>query len=212
MNSISRNATVALAPPIALALQSNFGSVERWIDAVTELIDAHASAGGEVRLDFDPQTGLLRNHWAPHGDAPGDPRVNLLAIALPAPSAGFLAYLDWARAYQRYQDAVHAASERFAAHGTSGALLLDVRRAGVFEAATTMLPGAAWRDPATVAAWAGALPTDSPVLVYCVYGHEVGRVTALRLQALGVNARFLVGGIDAWQSAGRATTSKGAPS
>ena len=55
-------------------------------------------------------------------------------------------------------------------------------------------------------------PTDRPVLVYCAYGHEVGRVTAMRLQALGVNARFLVGGIDEWQRAGRATAAKPAAS
>ena len=53
--------------------------------------------------------------------------------------------------------------------------------------------------------WAPHLAVDRPVLVYCVYGHEVGSVTAMRLQALGVNARFLVGGIDTWQRAGRAT-------
>jgi len=37
--------------------------------------------------------------------------------------------------------------------------------------------------------------------VYCVYGHEVGRSTALRLRAQGINARFLKGGIDEWQKA-----------
>jgi superoxide dismutase, Fe-Mn family len=44
--------------------------------------------------------------------------------------------------------------------------------------------------------------------VYCVYGHEVGRVTALRLQAAGLKARYLVGGIDAWQAAGRPLVDK----
>jgi Fe-Mn family superoxide dismutase len=103
---------------------------------------------------------------------------------------------------------VHAASDRLAARDTAGALVLDVRRAGVFATAPTMLPGATWHDPAAVGAWAPRLPVDRPVLVYCVYGHEVGRVTAMRLRALGVNARFLVGGIDAWQRAGRATAAK----
>jgi len=46
--------------------------------------------------------------------------------------------------------------------------------------------------------------------VYCVYGHEVGRVTAMRLRALGVSARFLEGGIDGWQAAGLPTVAKGA--
>jgi Fe-Mn family superoxide dismutase len=41
------------------------------------------------------------------------------------------------------------------------------------------------------------------VLVYCVYGHEVGRSTAMRLRAGGLNARYLGGGIDGWQTEGR---------
>jgi Fe-Mn family superoxide dismutase len=43
------------------------------------------------------------------------------------------------------------------------------------------------------------------VVVYCVYGHEVGRATAMRLRAAGVNARYLRGGIDGWVSAARPT-------
>ena len=64
-------------------------------------------------------------------------------------------------------------------------------------------PGAIWRDPAAVASWAHDVPRDKEVVVYCVYGHEVGRATALRLRAQGVEARFLRGGIDGWQAAGR---------
>jgi Fe-Mn family superoxide dismutase len=46
------------------------------------------------------------------------------------------------------------------------------------------------------------LPSDREIVVSCVYGHEVGRTTALRLRAAGLNARFLRGGIDGWQAAG----------
>jgi len=53
------------------------------------------------------------------------------------------------------------------------------------------------------------LPDNKANVVYCVYGHEVGRATALRLRAQGVNARFLRGGIDAWQAAGRPIDPKG---
>jgi Fe-Mn family superoxide dismutase len=52
------------------------------------------------------------------------------------------------------------------------------------------------------------LPQGKPVIVYCVYGHEVGRATAMRLRAAGVDARFLQGGIDAWKAAGRPLASK----
>jgi Fe-Mn family superoxide dismutase len=88
------------------------------------------------------------------------------------------------------------------------AVLIDVRRSTVFEKATTMIPHATWRDPAKVAEWAAELPAGKPVVVYCIYGHEVGRSTAMQLNARGINATFLAGGIDAWQTAGHAVVTK----
>jgi Fe-Mn family superoxide dismutase len=35
-----------------------------------------------------------------------------------------------------------------------------------------------------------------------VYGHEVGRATAMKLRAAGIRARFLRGGFDGWKAAG----------
>ena len=118
--------------------------------------------------------------------------------------------IRWKQVYARYQQAVHAASEPFGAtqDEIAGSLLLDVRRAGVFEQATALLPGARWFDPAGVGSWAAELPPDRDVVVYCVYGHEVGRTTAMRLRAAGLNARYLLGGIDAWQAAGRPLEAK----
>jgi Fe-Mn family superoxide dismutase len=68
------------------------------------------------------------------------------------------------------------------------------------------------RDPASVRAWAGDIAKDQEIVVYCVYGHEVGRATALRLRAAGLRARFLRGGIDGWQAAGLPTRLKEAES
>ena len=82
-------------------------------------------------------------------------------------------------------------------------MLLDVRRAGVFEQATAMIPGASWFDPSAVDRWASELPEGRSVVVYCVYGHEVGRSTAMRLRAMGLDARYLRGGFDGWQAGGR---------
>jgi len=117
----------------------------------------------------------------------------------------FMANIDWAQVYERYQGAVHGASELFGADQDelADAEVLDVRRVGMFEKAEALIPGASWRDPASVDAWAGDVPRDKQIVVYCVYGHEVGRATALRLRARGVEARFLRGGIDGWQAAGR---------
>jgi Fe-Mn family superoxide dismutase len=85
-----------------------------------------------------------------------------------------------------------------------GALVLDVRRAPTYAAASTRLVDAQWKDPATVDTWVLDLPTDRDVVVYCVYGHEVSQSTAMRLRAAGLNARYLSGGIDGWQAAGLA--------
>ena len=203
---------VTMEPAMRLALDASFGSFDRWRGAVKAL--GQAGAARWLLLAFDPQAGhLINQRVGPEGPAP-DRGVPLLALDLQAADveAG-LAGIDWAAAYRRYQDAVHAASEPFGAAHTAvaGALLLDVRRAGVFEQARSMIPGAQWRDPSAVAAWAGQLPRDRALVVYCVYGHEVGRATALRLRAAGLDARYLGGGIDGWQAAGRPVVAKPDP-
>ena len=83
-----------------------------------------------------------------------------------------------------------------------GVPLLDVRRAATYATASSRIGGAHWRDPAAVATWAGELTPGAPVVVYCVHGHEVSRGVALQLRAAGIEARFLRGGIEAWQAAG----------
>jgi Fe-Mn family superoxide dismutase len=54
------------------------------------------------------------------------------------------------------------------------------------------------------------LPADREVIVHCVCGHEVGRATAMRLRAAGLNARYLRGGIVVWRAAGQTLNPKGA--
>ena len=209
MNDAIQSPPAGLAPAMALALSANFGSVAQWRESFLALAQGHADRGGRLDLVFAPRAGTLRNRWrATASDADA---TTLLALPLPADAPAFVDAIDWPLAYERYQHAVHAASVPFAAaHADlAGALVLDVRRAGVFAAASTMLPGAAWRDPVAVAEWSAQLPADREVIVYCVYGHEVGRATAMRLRARGLNARYLEGGIDAWQRDGQPTVPKG---
>lgn len=88
-------------------------------------------------------------------------------------------------------------------------LLLDVRRAAVFEQTNSLIQGAAWRDPSTLSDWEPLLPpAPGTVVVYCVHGHQVSQDCASRLRALGRDARFLEGGIEAWQLAGGALMAK----
>ena len=217
----------ARVPAMTLALEANFGSVDRWRSAFTALSEAPGHASGWLLLTFMPGDGSLINEWAADPTYAIAGGVPLLALDLGRRSArldggdgapgfveAFVDDIDWAAVYERYQHAVHEASEPFGADQDElgDAFLLDVRRAGMFEKAEALIPGAEWRDPAAVSAWSGDIPADREVVVYCIYGHEVGRATTLRLRAQGVPARYLRGGIDGWQSAGRPLEPKEASS
>ena len=212
-----------MEPAMKLALDANFGSVERWRDEFVAMGKALGGGSGWVLLVFQPREGTLVNQWAAdhtHALAGGVPIMALdmyehayhmdLGAAAGTYVDAFMVNIDWARVYLRYQQAVHAASESLGAarEDAAGALLLGVRRAGVFEGASAMIPGARWCDPGAVSTWAAELPRDREVVVYCVYGHEVGRSTAMRLRAAGVKARYLEGGIDGWKTAGRPLVDK----
>ena len=216
-----------MEPAMTLALTANFGSVERWREEFVAMGKAQGGGSGWVLLMFQPREGTLVNQWAAdhtHALVGGVPILALdmyehsyhmdFGAAAGAYVDAFMDNIHWANVYAHYQTAVHDASEPFgAAHGdVAGSLVLDVRRAGVFEQAASLIPGAQWRDPAGVGNWSSELPTDREVIVYCVYGHEVGRATAMRLRASGVKARYLRGGIDGWKAAGQTLNPKGATS
>lgn len=216
-----------MTPAMELALQANFGSLARWREEFVAMGKALGGGSGWVLLVFQPRDGTLVNQWAAdhaHALAGGIPLLALdmyehayhmdFGAAAGSYVDAFMENIDWAKAYARYQLAVHGASEPFGAaqDEIAGAVVVDVRRSGVFNDAASRLCGAAWRDPAAVDRWASDLPSDREVVVYCVYGHEVGRATALRLRAAGLRARYLRGGIDGWQAAGLAVEPKGAAS
>jgi len=207
-----------MAPAMALALQASFGSVERWREEFVSMGKALGGGSGWVLMTFQPREGTLVNQWAAdhtHAVAGGVPVLALdmyehayhrdFGAAAGQYVDAFMDNIHWGKVYEGYQRAVEGASDGLAAtqDDLAGAHLLDVRRAGVYAQAHTVIPGARWRDPRSVASWSCTLPTGEPVVVYCVYGHEVGRSTAMQLRAAGIDARFLRGGIDGWQAAGR---------
>ena len=220
-----------MAPAMALALTASFASTERWREEFVAMGKALGGGSGWVLLTFSPREGALVNSWASdhaHAVAGGVPILALdmyehayhmdFGANAGAYVDAFMENINWAAVYARYQHAVHGVGEEFlvtqagllaSLQGTSGAALFDVRRAGVYAQAKQVLPGAQWRDPATVSQWSADLPPDSEVVVYCVYGHEVSRSTALRLRAQGINARILKGGIDEWQKASLPLQTKG---
>src|SRR5437867_1106011 len=114
-----------LPPPMALALSASFGSPALWHEDFT-----WRAASEPLALCFDARRGrLLHRPLAPAGND---------AVLLRSDEP-----LDWPRVYERYQRAVHDASEGAGVQAESlgDAMLLDVRRAGVFERAATTLPG-----------------------------------------------------------------------
>ncbi len=219
-----------MVPAMALALAGSFGSEARWRSQFAALGKALGGGSGWVLLAFQPRDGTLVNQWAAdhtHALAGGVPLLALdmyehaYHLDYGANAAAYvdacMARIDWAKVYARYQQAVHAASHALAAPDSSPAAVashrvLDVRRQAIHAQATTTLPNAQWQDPAAVADWgprlAAELPPGEEVLVYCIYGHEVCRATALKLRALGVPASFLPGGIDAWAAAGKPLQAK----
>ncbi len=182
-----------------MALCASFGSVARWQQDFAGLAAAHAGQNGHVALVWDGAAARLLNQWQSVAAAP----TGHVLLALPVQVPADFDAIEWAAVYERYQHVVHEASEGAAclSNEAAGALMIDVRRDAMFNQATHMIQGATWRNPAEVGEWAGSLASSERVVVYCIYGHEVGRATALRLRANGVNAQFLEGGFEGWQQA-----------
>lgn len=86
--------------------------------------------------------------------------------------------------------------------GLAGKYLLDVRRAADRDASSEQLTGASWKDPEKLADWAGDLPADQEIVLYCVRGGSVSNSVVDALQARGLKARFIEGGIEGWKAAG----------
>ena len=80
--------------------------------------------------------------------------------------------------------------------------LLDVRRAQALQTSGVQIAQADWKDPALWMDWKDAVPNDLPVVLYCAYGHEISQGLTAALSAMGLDARFLEGGMSGWQAQG----------
>jgi superoxide dismutase, Fe-Mn family len=210
---------------LSVALERDFGSVDRWRSEFTALAKAMGGGSGWALLSWSSREARLVNHWAAD-------HTHLLAGATPVLAldmyehayhmdfgAKAAAYVDtfmknirWDAVLQRYGAAVTAdALDCGAGTGAVGDVpqVVDVRRAQTYADAKDQLAGAIWNDPTKVAEWSHALDPAKPVLVYCAHGLDIGRSTALALRARGFDARFLSGGIEAWRSAGLPVQPKG---
>ena len=89
-----------------------------------------------------------------------------------------------------------------------GKMILDVRRIADREAAPERLPGAQWKNPEQLAEWADSLPKDQDIVIYCARGGSVSNSVVDALQAKGLKARFIEGGIEGWKAAGGGVVGK----
>ncbi len=86
--------------------------------------------------------------------------------------------------------------------------IIDVRRAADRDASAEQLPNAVWHDPNDIAHWSQALSADGEIVIYCVRGGSVSNSVVDALQAKGLKARYIEGGIEGWKAAGGAITPK----
>ena len=87
-------------------------------------------------------------------------------------------------------------------------LVFDVRREADYAASHETIPGALWKDPDKIDAWIEAVPRTVEVVVYCVRGGTVSNAVVDRLQAAGVKARYVEGGLEAYKAAGGKVVAK----
>ncbi len=80
-------------------------------------------------------------------------------------------------------------------------LLIDVRRTAARTACGRTIANSLRGDPEHTDGWGIGL-AGRTVVVYCVHGHEVSQGVADRLEELGVDAAYLVGGFAEWESGG----------
>jgi thiosulfate sulfurtransferase len=81
--------------------------------------------------------------------------------------------------------------------------LIDVRRGAKREGEGDQIAGGVWLDPAQWLDWKDRFENaQTPVVVYCAFGHEISQGVTAALRALNADARYLEGGIEAWREAG----------
>ena len=90
----------------------------------------------------------------------------------------------------------------------SGKIILDVRRESDLATSTEQLANAQWKNPEHIATWADKLPKDKEIVLYCVRGGSVSNSVVDALQAKGLKACFIEGGIEGWKAAGGAVIAK----
>ena len=79
--------------------------------------------------------------------------------------------------------------------------LIDVRKPPARALSGLIIPNSKRESSIEAATWWHRYRSVA-VVVYCVHGHEVSQGVCRVLKSRGIEARYLVGGFEAWQEAG----------
>jgi rhodanese-related sulfurtransferase len=88
--------------------------------------------------------------------------------------------------------------------------IVDTRKRNIYDSAPGLLPGAVWRDVATLEQWSATLDRNRPIVFACRYGHQMSQIPAAHLRGEGFAAQVLAGGHKAWTEAKLPLVSKAA--
>lgn len=200
----------------------SFGSLGGWRDQFAAMGKALGGGSGWVLLAYSSREDRLVNQWAADHSCAMPDATPLLALDMyehayhidfGANAASyvdaFLENIDWRRVAARHAlavggrpQAVAVADVMKAGRTAAAGIVLDVRRAAALARDPVSIPGARHHAPDDVGIWGRQLRPGSPILVYCVHGHQVGQGVAARLNQMGHDAKYLSGGLEGWKAAG----------
>ena len=133
----------------------------------------------------------------------------------------FMRNIDWKSLHVRYEDAAKIEPPRPLVQPEFGDLpgvtveevkamvdsgkpvqLIDARPQHYVSRTQDIIEGAVWRDPERVQEWSGELSKSDPVVVFCMYGFDMGCKTAIALRDAGFDAKYMKGGYSGWRAIG----------
>jgi rhodanese-related sulfurtransferase len=79
-------------------------------------------------------------------------------------------------------------------------MLVDVRRQEALSADNKLIIGACHRPPEDVSRWLNELPVGRAVVAYCGHGRQTSQGVTASLNAAGIKAAYLEGGVTAWNA------------
>src|SRR5258706_7799528 len=185
-----------------------------WIPRDGRLINQYAAEHSQAIAGGIPLLALDMYEHAYHLDFGANAKAYVDA---------FMRNINWKSVEGRYEDAAKVEPPRPLVQPEFGDLpgvtveevkamldsskpvqVIDVRPQHYVSRTQEIIEGAVWRDPERVQEWAGELSKSDPVVVFCMYGFDMGCKTAIALRDAGFDAKYMKGGHSGWRAIGGA--------